>query len=258
MDEALAWAENLSSVNDRAQAVKMVVHAWSALDPAEAARYAAKMPESEDRQDAVQQALAHWVVVDPDAAFQFVQTLPEGRDRDNAMAQAVDAMREQDPRKALEWYKTIGNPEIAQKVAEGLLGSLVRVDQGAALQFAAQMPPEAQPKAYHSMVRGWAFDQPQEAGNWVNSLPGGEARDAAVKAYVSVIDGMDAGAATQWAYTMQEPTDRMETTLNVFQRWLQNDRAAARDWVQQTDLPEGFRPFFERLLNDQRYAEPPR
>jgi squalene cyclase len=174
------------------------------------------------------------------------------------MARAVDSMREQDPQKALQWYKTIGDPEIAQKVAEGLLPSLVRVDRDAALQFAAQMPPEAQPKAYHNMVRGWAFDQPQEAGNWVNSLPGGEARDAAVKAYVSVIDGMDAGAATQWAYTMQEPTERMETTLNVFQRWLQNDRTAAGDWVQQTELPEGFRPFFERLLNDQKYAEHPR
>jgi hypothetical protein len=86
----------------------------------------------------------------------------------------------------------------------------------------------------------------------VNSLPPGQARDSAVKAYVSVIDGMDAGAATQWAYSIQDPTMRIEATMETFQRWLGNDQSAAAEWLQNTDLPEGLRPFFERELQQRR------
>ena len=101
-------------------------------------------------------------------------------------------------------------------------------------------------------MRGWAFEYPQEAGNWVKSLPPGDARDSAVKAYVSVIDGMDAGVATQWAYSIQDPTMRIEATMETFQRWLRNDDGAAAEWLQNTDLPEGLRPFFERELQQRR------
>ena len=248
VSDALAWAEALSEPESRVRAVNQVMHEWSAIDPAAATRYAIEMPEGKNRSDLFAQAFAHWARTEPDEAFAYGQQLPPGKDRDTATARAIDAMRDDDPKKALQWFEQIEDPKVAQQVAQGLLGSLVRVDQDAALRVVSTLPPEAQPEAYHGIVRGWAFDYPQEAGNWVNSLPPGQARDSAVKAYVSVIDGMDAGTATQWAYSIQDPTMRMEATMETFQRWLRNDHGAAAEWLQNTDLPEGLRPFFEREL----------
>lgn len=249
VSDALAWAEALSEPESRVRAVNQVMHEWSAIDPAAATRYAVEMPEGKNRSDLFAQAFAHWARTEPDEAFVYGQQLPPGKDRDTATARAIDAMRDDDPKKALQWFEEIEDPKIAQQIAQGLLGSLVRVDQDAALRVVSTLPAEAQPEAYHGIVRGWAFDYPQEAGNWVNSLPPGQARDSAVKAYVSVIDGMDAGTATQWAYSIQDPAMRMEATMETFQRWLRNDHGAAAEWLQSTDLPEGLRPFFERELN---------
>jgi hypothetical protein len=252
VSDALAWAQKLSDAESRARAVNQVVQQWVEVDPAAATRYAAEMPEGKDRTDLFGQAFAHWARTEPDEAFAYGQQLPPGKDRDTATARAIDAMRDDDPKKALQWFEQIEDPKIAKEVAQGLLGSLVRVDQDAALRVVSTLPPETHAEAYHGIVRGWAFDYPQEAGNWVNSLPPGQARDSAVKAYVSVIDGMDAGAATQWAYSIQDPTMRIEATMETFQRWLGNDQSAAAEWLQNTDLPEGLRPFFERELQQRR------
>jgi hypothetical protein len=252
VSEALAWAQSLSAPEARARAVSQVVHEWAEIDPAAATRFAAGMPEGKNRSDLFAQAFAHWARNEPDEAFAYGQQLPPGKDRDTATARAIDAMRDNDPQKALQWFQQIEDPKVAQRAAQGLLGSLVRVDQEAAFRVASDLPPEAQAEAYHGIVRGWAFDYPKEAGNWVNSLPPGQARDTAVKAYVSVIDGMDAGAATQWAYSIQDPTMRMEATMDTFQRWLGSDHSAAAEWLQNTDLPEGLRPFFERELKNRQ------
>jgi hypothetical protein len=249
VSDAIAWAQTFTDAESKASAIDRVVHEWAAIDPAAATRYAAEMPAGKNRTDVFAQAFAQWAQAEPDEAFAYGQQLPPGKDRDVATARAIDAMRDSDPQKALQWFEQLEDPKLAREVAQGLLGSLVRVDQDAAFRIAANLPPEAQPDAYHGIVRSWAFDYPKEAGNWVNSLPPGQARDSAVKAYVSVIDGMDAGAATQWAYSIQDPTMRIETTMEAFQRWLGNDHGAAAEWLQNTDLPEDLRPFFERELN---------
>ncbi len=44
-------------------------------------------------------------------------------------------------------------------------------------------------------------------------------------------------------------------TLNAPRMISFRDKTAARAWVEQTKLPEGFRPFFDRLLNDEKFAK---
>ena len=152
----------------------------------------------------------------------------------------------------MDWYHSIQDPAVASSVAEGLLGSIARRNPAAALEMAATISEEAKPKAYHSLIRNWAFSEPVKAAQWIQSLPPDPARDAAVIAYVSVIDGNDAAAATKWAYSIQDPAQRLQHTVGVFERWLQNDRAGAQDWVQNMQFPEGIRPVFDRLLQGKR------
>ena len=66
---------------------------------------------------------------------------------------------------------------------------------------------------------------------------------------------MDSALVTHWANSIQEPTERLEATFNAFQRWIQTDKPAARSWVEQTEIPEGLRPFYNRFLNDEKWAK---
>jgi hypothetical protein len=255
LQEALSWAESLPAEKGRTAAISSVVNQWTTDDPAGAVRFIAELPEGKERSETLTRALNSWADTEPDAAYAYALALPAGEERDKAMVNVIGTARRTEPEKALTWFESLENPAVAGQLAQGFAESLIKTDPAAALKLVSQVPVEGQPQAYWGLVRGWAFDHPQEAGEWVKNLPPGEARDSAVKAYVSVIDGMDAGVATKWAYSIAEPTERMEVTMSVFQRWLQNDRTAARDWVEQTPLPEGFRPFFDRLLNDRKYAE---
>ena len=67
-----------------------------------------------------------------------------------------------------------------------------------------------------------------------------------------MIDGTDAGSATRWAFSISDPTERMETTFQAFERWLQEDRPAATAWLEKNEMPEGLQPFFNRLLTGKK------
>jgi hypothetical protein len=191
-----------------------------------------------------------WAYAEPEAAAEFAEQLPPGKERDFAALQLTRAWREEDPQKGLEFLKRIDDPGIAAEAAKDLVEVLVRNDRAAAVEVANQLPEQAQPGAYHGLVRGWAFGEPHAAGEWINQLPPGAGKDSAIEAYVSVIDGMDARSATQWATAIGDPKKRAEATMNAFQRWLGQDRAAASAWLEQADVGEGLRPFFEHELKE--------
>jgi hypothetical protein len=247
VQSAFTWARSLPE-GIRSKALEPVFKAWTASDPASASRQIAEMPESKERSELMRQAVEQWSQGDARAAFAFVQQLPAGESRDEAIAAAINSIRDDRPQKALEWYGTIVDPRVKAEAATGLMRALIKTDPATALRLAAEIPATAQPDAYKDLVRQWAFDQAKEAGEWINNLPAGKARDAAAEAYVSVIDGSDPARATEWAYSIDDPVSRMESVFNAFGRWIEKDRAGAANWVKQTDIPEGWRPMFDRLL----------
>lgn len=255
IQDAFAWAATLPEDKGRSSAMNSILQEWVANNPTAAATHLLTQPESKERTTDLTRVVGLWSQNDPDAADAFVQNFLTGSERDAAMAGLIENISDNQPDKALQLFRSIEDPEISAKLAHRFIGTLVKTDPDTALQIASQLPPESQPDAYRTLVRHWAFDQPEAAGEWINSVPPGEARDSAVKAYVSVIDGMDPALATHWANTIQEPTERFGTTLNAFQRWMQKDMKAARAWAEQTDIPEGVRPFYDRLLNDPKWAK---
>ena len=43
--------------------------------------------------------------------------------------------------------------------------------------------------------------------------------------------------------------------LNAFQRWAKQDKVGARAWVERNEIPDGLRPFYDRFLNDEKWAK---
>lgn len=255
IQDALAWASTLPNDERRSGAMNSILHEWGTHDPAAAALHLITQPDSKERTRDLTRVLGLWSQSDAAAATAFVQTLPVGSQRDGALAGVIENISDQQPDKALQLYRAIEDPVVAGKLAQRLIGTLIKTDPETALQIASHLPPESQPDAYRNLIRNWASDQPQAAGEWIHTVPPGKARDTAIKAYVSVIDGMDPALATHWANRIQEPTERFGTTLNAFQRWIQKDKESARIWAEQGDIPEGIRPFFDRFLNDEKWSK---
>lgn len=252
---ALSWAESLPSDKGRDNALSSVVQYWTSSDPSAAARYIKSQTDWKERSTELSRAVSGWSQLDPDAATTFVKTLPAGRDREIATGGVIESLSRDESKKALELFQTLTDPEVIARLAPNIIGSLIKFDHVTALRVASQIPEESQPEAFGRLVRAWAPEQPQLAGEWINALSPGNARDSAIKAYVSAIDGIDAGLATKWANQIQDPIERMNVVFGSFSRWLQSDKNAARNWVETVAIPEGFRPYFDRMLNDEKWAQ---
>lgn len=254
IDEALAWAEGLPPKDGRDAAMASVFQHWAGSDPVATTKYILALPEGNHRSAGLNTVFDSWSQSDPASALSYAETMPAGTDRDRALGALVEQARNENADKALALFRSIQNPEISGPLAKEVIGALVESDPAAAVKLAAEVPAAHQPETYRELVRKWASEQPGAAGEWLHTVPAGVARDSAIKAYVSVIDGLDPALATKWAYSIQEPTEQMEATFGAFNRWLGKDQGAAQQWLNETELPEGLRPYFERLLKDEKYG----
>jgi hypothetical protein len=243
---ALAWADRLPSGAARTQALRTLLDRWAPDDPAAAVAYAAAQPEDTSRTELLRRALGVWGLQDPEAAIAWAKERPAGNERDEIASDALRAVREFDPARALSWLELIDNPNIRNQATTEIIGEIAQSDGPAAAQLAAKVPGEAQPQAFYSVIRGWAFSDHEGAGNWINTLPAGAPRDSAINAYVSVIDGMDAGLATHWATAIEQPALRDQVTESAFSRWLHEKPEPAQQWLANAEEP--LRSKLQRVL----------
>jgi hypothetical protein len=96
------------------------------------------------------------------------------------------------------------------------------------------------------VARQWGQRDWNAAAGWLETLPMGSSRDAAIGAFVTSADGYDIKLALEWANQMEAPESRATRVENTARRWLREDNAAARAWLEKAQLPAGMA---ERLLS---------
>lgn len=250
--KALAWAESIPAGDARNQAFGKIMAQWAASDPIAAANYLTTQPASNNRASQMANVVGQWSREDPASAAAFAQALPAGRERDLALSRIIENMSEADTQQALALAQSIRDPEAIRRLSGNLLSALGKSNPDAAMQFLARVPPDAQADAYHNFIRAWAPEHNRQAAEWLNTLDPGSGRDAAVKAYVSVIDSEDPALAVRWSTTIQDPVQRVEALFEAFDNWAGEDIQAAGEWLNQSNIPDALRPFFERELANER------
>lgn len=96
------------------------------------------------------------------------------------------------------------------------------------------------------IARRWGLNDWNAAAGWLEKLPFGPSRDAAIGAFVTSADGNDIRLALEWANQTEAPESRTTRVETTARRWLQEDKAAARAWLEKAQLPSGMA---ERLLS---------
>jgi hypothetical protein len=151
----------------------------------------------------------------PEEAARWVAALPPGKEQDQAALAVID-----------RWMGT--NPVAAAACTTGFAEGPLR--EG----------------AMSIVARQWGLRDWNAASGWLETLPMGSSRDAAIGAFVTSADGYDIKLALEWANQMEAPDSRATRVEDTARRWLREDNAAARAWLEKAKLPAGIA---ERLLS---------
>jgi hypothetical protein len=151
----------------------------------------------------------------PEEAAQWVAAMPPGKDQDQAALAVIDRWTGTNPVAAAAW--TTG-------FAEGPLRE----------------------QAMSLVARQWGLRDWNATAAWLETLPMGSSRDAAIGSFVTSADGNDIKLALEWANQMENPESRATRVEQTAQRWLRENNAAARAWIEKAQLPSGMA---ERLLS---------
>lgn len=76
----------------------------------------------------------------------------------------------------------------------------------------------------------WTEDNFTDAASWINSLPPGARRDAALKGFIPVAARVDEASALDWALTISDPESRSMMYQQVYLKWKKTDPEQADDY----------------------------
>ena len=80
----------------------------------------------------------------------------------------------------------------------------------------------------------WAQADYKAAANWLQQMPAGMERDAAVGTFVTMVTGQEPTVAFEWAESIGDLVQRTNVMHQLYDSWRKNDDAAANDWLAKT------------------------
>jgi hypothetical protein len=81
------------------------------------------------------------------------------------------------------------------------------------------------------LAQSWTQKDYKAANTWVNSLPPGRTRDAAVAGFARTAAKIDGASAVDWALTISDPTQRASTLEAVTKIWKSREPAATAAYL---------------------------
>ena len=251
---AVAWLE--ASKNDRLKgwASQEIMQVWAAKDPEAAIAMAQSMGKSLRPDQAnpwlsgVIQGMADQ---QPARAAELAASLPYSRERGMATDAIVKAFFRESPdgTAARTWAESL--PDSDSKFKQGALGrvaeSWAQVAPEKAAAWVDGLPEGMKGRALASVVGTWADTDANAAGTWLRKFPAGPERNEAVVNFAWTVKDADPEASLTWAGTITDENQRNETSYRLAREWMQRDATTARQWIEQSQLPEGAR---QKLLGN--------
>ena len=209
---------------------------WAMQDPAAALAWAQQHPDSYGNL-AMQGAINGWWQKDPKAAETYVASLPDPSGRQEMAMSFADMLFRSDPAHARQWVSQLQSADARKAANSAIAQSWAQDDPEAATRWAASLPADERRNALGGAARFWAKEDPNAAGDFLNSLAG-PTRDEAIGSFSVILAYEDSALALTWAATISEPSMRQKSEEVIASEWLKQNPAAARDWIQNSFLPE--------------------
>ncbi len=230
-DAALAWANGLTG-NNQTGALRSIISELAGTDPTKAAEIASKLPGDE-------QARAYGDIAEKLAskdfasAETFINGLP-AEVRDRALSDALEVLARTDPQAAAAKLRDMTAGEDRDRAISGIAEGWARQDPAAAAAWLSQQTTEDMDDAVRSVVSAWAGRDSAAALTWIQSQPQGEVRDEAIGTYIWTSRNSDPQSTLQLAESISDEGDRNRSIFMATRRWMQQDREAATNYIQQS------------------------
>lgn len=167
----------------------------------------------------------------------------------SALVEKASSLAHSSPQEAAQWVSALPEGEERNQAALAVIGQWIESDSVAAAAWATQFAEgPLREQALARVGREWGMKDWNATAGWLETLPAGSSKDSAIGAFITAADGYDIRLATEWANRTEDPESRAARVTGMVQRWLGENNAAARAWIQQAQLPAGMA---ERLLSGQ-------
>lgn len=242
---AMAWASSLPS--NSSAAMSTVVSEVAKTDPMKAAGMAGAM--SEDARGGAYQSIAkQWAQKDFNEASAWVAGLPES-ERAGAMSAAIEGLAVSNPALAATELGKMTDLEARADVAPMVAKNYAKTDVQGSMTWMNTLDDDAKRESMREVMPIWASADSAAALSFIQSQTSPEVKDRAAESYIWSNRSTPPAQLVEVAAMISDEGDRSRATGIVAARWMQEDKAAATNYLNSTDAisPE----VKERLLNGQ-------
>jgi hypothetical protein len=127
-------------------------------------------------------------------------------------------------------------PENHDLAAAGIAGAKIGSDTEAAASWLLESLRSEDPRALETFTKTWTQGDHAAAASWVNSLPQGAKRDAALMGFIPAAAAIDGATAMDWALTISDPLTRNLMYHEAHQKWQQIDPTEANAYQKSKPL----------------------
>lgn len=238
ISDTVTWACGLKDEASRGAAIDQISKQWAASDPKGLAAYALNMPEGESRQGYLQAACTELAARDFQDAISIISQLPESELRQQLMGTVGEQSASRNLDESARAIASMSSGPDQQAAIEGLVLTWSNTDPQAAADWLRSFPADnPQSEQLQSVIKKWAAAEPADAGRWLTSLSSGIAEDV-VTAFFDGAAQEHPEYAAQWTASLPDETQRRTCQIEVAQRWMKTDPAAAEKWISSLKLAD--------------------
>lgn len=178
-------------------------------------------------------------------AEQWMQGLPDEQLKANTLNQLARKKIKEDLKGTASWVLSYaeldyGGDAVASVAEEWVKQTVLDSPEvvNEAMNWIESLPDgPVKEAALGRALRTWAHHQPNEAGAYLGQLPESGAKDQAIKAFSLQVMRADPEAAVRWASTISNPETQEKAMVTAARVWYRMDQTAAKAWLSESSLP---------------------
>ncbi len=244
--DALDWIRGLDGESG-SRATVALFSEWMQNDPFAAIETAWTL--ADDRRSLAHHAIARvWAKKDWEEAKKWVESLPADG-RDEIMGIALSSLVEKDSAKAANEVILMNESKGRDEAMLQIANSLATDDCNRAAEWMMNHASESiQIRAAPDIVASWMIEDFDKAKAWVGSLAEGKVRDVVLSRFLTSDASGAPAERLERAMTIKDPDSRMSSIGKIARSWLNQDRAAAVQFFQNSDALDDYTRF--RLMGN--------